>query len=924
MSDVNALTLEPGEVVGGYTLISRLGSGAMGSVWRVSDDGGQVYAMKILRDSLSDDFADAASGPGSRQSPQDPNLKDHVTARERLRREAMALKKVNHPGVCGIVDMELDDALAFIVTELIEGRNLRDDVAANGRYVGDDLERLARKLIEAVKAVHAAGIVHRDIKPTNVMISATGPILVDFGIAMGEGESHVTRTGLVMGTPGFIAPEIIEGAESDESTDWWSVASVLAFAAMGEPVFGTKPMMAVLEREASGNANLAGLPAHTMTAFRSALNPDPTKRCTPDQLLHAIALDALNPLGWPGGDGSALTGGNVGGVYGNAGGAGNANSTAPAGSANGVMHPFGRDTRRDAVDPNAVSTRTLWPGAAADGDATAILNETGSNVLAATRALTPDQCTVALPSDRLGPNDIPGLLCPPPPPDARVTPAQATTRAMPSTGRTVRGVSGATGDGHAAFGNPGNLGNPGNPGAPNVAGATTSVAGTSTNPAARPVLRRLANNANQSFDSVSSAQFPQVGQQTVQQSGQQAGQQTGQRAGQDGTATERRPRSAASSTSSTSAQGSMPVSAPPRASARDNTADVPPAYVPPAPLQHAHAEDAERKGQESDDAGTATQLIPPMPPESPADATAGRPQRTTIMPQRAPGTGAASRAPQTDSQPMTGRPLQTAQPVQATRPLIVQPPVMQPPQNQNAPLNYRTAPAEQATQAMGTVPEFLRVPPQNMPPQGAPQNMPPVMPTPMDQQPYGRSLPNHANTADLLRDQYLSRGTLPSVALAVIPAFAAAMWPPAGLIAAAILLWLLFTVGYSQTAQLDRESRRGGERRGSDTALRVVQLPWHLLKGLIATVARTAQFAAIVIVIMTIAVLALNLPWEPMPIPGGYWPYQIPWLADDGPLTPTSLTAGGTTAVAWILTALWPYSHTLRLAAGSLRGHPVD
>ena len=145
--------------------------------------------------------------------------------------------------------MELDDTLAFIVTELIEGKNLKDDVAANGRYVGDDLERLARKLIEATKAVHAAGIVHRDIKPTNVMVSAAGPVLVDFGIAMGEGESHVTRTGLVMGTPGFIAPEIIDGAESDDATDWWSVASVLAFAATGAPVFGTKPMMAVLERE---------------------------------------------------------------------------------------------------------------------------------------------------------------------------------------------------------------------------------------------------------------------------------------------------------------------------------------------------------------------------------------------------------------------------------------------------------------------------------------------------------------------------------------------------------------------------------------------------------------------------------------------------------------------------------------------------
>ncbi|WP_414600803.1 serine/threonine-protein kinase [Bifidobacterium sp.] len=287
MSDLNALNLEAGEEIGGYTLISRLGSGAMGSVWRVKDDGGQEYAMKILRDSLVDDGE--TTGQAAR---------DHATARERLRREAMALRRIKHPGVCSIVDMELDDAVAFIVTELIEGRNLREDVAANGRYVGDDLERLSRKLIDAVEAVHAAGIVHRDIKPTNVMVAASGPILVDFGIAMGEGESHVTRTGLVMGTPGFIAPEIIDGAESSEATDWWSTASVLAFAATGQPVFGTKPMMAVLEREAHGNANLSGLPARTAAAFRSALDPDPDHRCTPKQLLHTIAADALNPAAW--------------------------------------------------------------------------------------------------------------------------------------------------------------------------------------------------------------------------------------------------------------------------------------------------------------------------------------------------------------------------------------------------------------------------------------------------------------------------------------------------------------------------------------------------------------------------------------------------------------------------------------------------
>ena len=136
MSDLNALNLEPGEVVGGYTLVSDSarahGIGmACARRWRYT------YAMKILRDSL----ADESGTPNSASTAaHDPDLKPNITPRERLRREAMALKKVNHPGVCGIVDMELDDSLAFIVTELIEGRNLKEDVEVNGRYIGDDLE----------------------------------------------------------------------------------------------------------------------------------------------------------------------------------------------------------------------------------------------------------------------------------------------------------------------------------------------------------------------------------------------------------------------------------------------------------------------------------------------------------------------------------------------------------------------------------------------------------------------------------------------------------------------------------------------------------------------------------------------------------------------------------------------------------------
>lgn len=278
----------------------------MGTVWTVRDQQGGFEAMKILRTSLPDDQTDQ---------------RDERIARERFRREGMALSRIRHPGVAAITDMELDEPIAYIVTELIDGDNLRDDVEQNGAYVGDDLELLAEKLISAVQAVHEAGIIHRDIKPTNVMISATGPVLVDFGIAMGAGDSHVTRTGLVMGTPGFIAPEVIEGADSDAETDWWALAAVLAYAATGRAVFGTKPIMTVLEREAAGSADLRGLSPRVRAAFTAALNPVRAKRCTIGQLLAAIQQDAVDRRTGTQAGGTPFSGG----AGGNAGGSINAN-----------------------------------------------------------------------------------------------------------------------------------------------------------------------------------------------------------------------------------------------------------------------------------------------------------------------------------------------------------------------------------------------------------------------------------------------------------------------------------------------------------------------------------------------------------------------------------------------------------------------
>ena len=646
MSDLSALNLEAGSLVGGYTLISRLGSGAMGSVWRVRDDGGHQYAMKILRDSLAEEDV---SGERSR---------DQLTARERLRREAMALQKVRHPGVCGIVDMELDDALAFIVTELIDGKNLREDVRANGRYVGDDLERLGRKLIEAVKAVHAAGIVHRDIKPTNVMVSNTGPVLVDFGIAMGEGESHVTRTGLVMGTPGFIAPEIIDGAESDEMSDWWSVASVLAFAATGEPVFGTKPMMAVLERAAAGSANLVGLPAGTMAAFRSALNPDRTKRCTPDELLQAIALDALNPQAWDAADTASDSG-----------------STAGISEA---MPPFAEspDNPRElwrALDhitgEDAIGTRTLPQFV----EATQTIGTTGIADITDT--------VIADASDA----------------GTSVMNINAHTTTIPlGTGTRVMPVQDAW-----------------NP----------TQEATQIDPAIKPALQRIANQR-------------------------------------------------------------------------------PPAVIPNASVekaQNVHAQDI------------PTSTMPVMP----------------------------------------ATPITQASPA--------------------APLNLNA--------------------------------------------------PQPPNPADVLRGELLSRGTLLCALLAIPVALFGLFSPWLAWAAGALLAWLLATIGFNMEAQLEREGRRGGNRKASDWFARAATLPWHVIKGLGYAVPRALIMAAIATLGLAIATVALQLPFAM--VDTSIFGFTIPlptWI--EGPVSQSGVVQAGCCAIGWLICALTPGALALRLGAGTLRGRP--
>lgn len=263
-ADVNQPSEVPA-VVGGYTIDSPIGSGAMGAVYRAHDDGGNAVAIKLLHRHLDD-----------------------PSARERLRREARALQKLHHPAVAAVLDAELDGTEAFIVTELVEGLTLEEEIDARGALDARDLFELADQLADALEAVHSAGVVHRDLTPSNVLISAHGPVLIDFGLAQNLGDARATRTGFVMGTPGYLAPELLDGAEPGPDTDWWSWAAVLVFAGTGRPPFGVRPTEAVLRRSREGRVDLIGLPSRSARALGAALRAEPEKRWGPTEVARAL------------------------------------------------------------------------------------------------------------------------------------------------------------------------------------------------------------------------------------------------------------------------------------------------------------------------------------------------------------------------------------------------------------------------------------------------------------------------------------------------------------------------------------------------------------------------------------------------------------------------------------------------------------
>jgi serine/threonine protein kinase len=259
------------ECLGPYRLVRRLGEGGMGVVYLAVDSSDVPVALKALH----------------------PGLAQESNARRRMGREVETMQRVRSRYVAEVLDADLDGDPPYIVTRYVPGLSLDEVVGNGGPVTGPALGRLAYGLAEALAAVHGAGVVHRDLKPGNVMISDGEPVVIDFGIAHLPETTRLTMTGMFMGTPGYLAPEVIEGKDSGPASDVHSWAATVAFAATGRPPYGTGPFETIFYRIVHGSPNLDMLPAPLQPIVVDALSRDPSRRPSAAEIGQRIA--ALDP-----------------------------------------------------------------------------------------------------------------------------------------------------------------------------------------------------------------------------------------------------------------------------------------------------------------------------------------------------------------------------------------------------------------------------------------------------------------------------------------------------------------------------------------------------------------------------------------------------------------------------------------------------
>jgi serine/threonine protein kinase len=259
--------------IGRYRLTARLGAGGMGVVYLGSARDGSQAAIKVLRPELADDHE----------------------FRTRFRREVAMLARVQGLCTVGVVEADTESARPFLATEFVDGPSLAEHVDRYGPLGPQMLYGLATGLAEALAAIHAAGVIHRDLKPGNVLLTQTGPKVIDFGIAQAMDATTLTRTGITVGSPGFMAPEQVMG-QAGQSADVFSWALTMTYAASGQPPFGTGPAAAIMYRIIHGGPDIAAVPAELRPLVEAALAKDPGQRPAAGDLLVQLTGGTDGPV----------------------------------------------------------------------------------------------------------------------------------------------------------------------------------------------------------------------------------------------------------------------------------------------------------------------------------------------------------------------------------------------------------------------------------------------------------------------------------------------------------------------------------------------------------------------------------------------------------------------------------------------------
>src|SRR6201994_489382 len=269
--------------IGGYKVRSRLGAGGMGRVYLASTPGGRRVALKVVRPELGDD----------------PDF------RTRFRQEIAAAQRVRGLYTAELLNADPEASPPWLVTAYVPGPSLQQAIASGGPMPGETVTLLMAGIAEALQAIHGAGVVHRDLKPSNVLLAPDGPRVIDFGIARAAESASVTRSGIRVGSPQFMAPEQIRSTGATPAVDIFALGSVAAFAATGRAPFGEGDPAALMYRVLNEQPNLTGCSGPVRDLIERCLAKGPAARPNPSQIIDTCRAMAQGNLGdfsesyWP-------------------------------------------------------------------------------------------------------------------------------------------------------------------------------------------------------------------------------------------------------------------------------------------------------------------------------------------------------------------------------------------------------------------------------------------------------------------------------------------------------------------------------------------------------------------------------------------------------------------------------------------------